>query len=63
MATMTDRELGRVAYEAYCQSVNGRSPITGDRLPPFDELALEVSVGWIAAARTVAGHVRNERHG
>lgn len=60
---LRENELGRVAYEAYCQSVGGKSPITGDTLPPFEVLTFQVSVAWIAAARAVAGQVRNERHG
>lgn len=60
---LRENELGRVAYEAYCQSVGGKSPVTGDKLPPVEELRFEVWVAWIAAARAVAGQVRNERHG
>lgn len=60
---LRENELGRVAYEAYFQSVGGKSPVTGDKLPAFGELSFEVTVAWIASARAVAGAVRNERHG
>lgn len=57
-----EHELGRVAYEAYCQSVGGKS-VQGETLPPYEELSFEVSTAWVASARAVAGQVRNERHG
>lgn len=59
----SEDDMGRAAYEAYCQSVGGKSPITGDDLPEYKELPLPVRTGWIAAGRAVATAVRNERHG
>lgn len=60
---LSEKELARLAYEAYCESVGGKSAITGDPLPIYEALPIDVHVAWIAAARAVASRVRNERHG
>lgn len=61
MDSRVETELAHAAYEAYCESVGGKSPVTGDALPSYDLLALQVKTGWIAAARAVATAVRSER--
>ena len=58
----SEGELAKVAYNSYVASVGGTSPITGDPLPPFEGLSLQVTAGWIAAARAVATAVRSERN-
>jgi hypothetical protein len=45
--------LGRIAYEAYCRSVGGKSAITGDLLPEFYSAPDAVQFGWICAAQAV----------
>jgi hypothetical protein len=42
--------LGRAAYLAYCAATDGRSAVTGDVLPPWDQLMPEVREAWRAAA-------------
>lgn len=44
-------ELARKAYEAYCESTNWKSAITGAALPPFDNCPGGVKKGWIAVAK------------
>ena len=48
-----ERFLGRVAYEAYCETTGWKSAITGADLPPFDKTPEAVQNGWIAAAQAV----------
>lgn len=45
--------LGRGAYEAYCQSVGGKSAITGDPLPAWEDQRPEIREAWRAAADAV----------
>ena len=59
-------ELGQIAYEEYARTVNGRSPVSGDVLPTWAELADadqdatggKVYRAWVAAARKVLATVR-----
>jgi hypothetical protein len=46
-------DLARTAYEAYSVTSGGKSLMTGERLPPFDELTPEAVGAWQAAADAV----------
>lgn len=39
----------KVAYENYCYNTNWRSVATGDILPPWYDLPVEVQQAWKAA--------------
>lgn len=52
-----DDAYGRCAYEAYSVSAGGKSLVTGDPLPAWDELPAPVRAAWIAAALAVASVV------
>jgi hypothetical protein len=56
------KSLGQIAYEAYCASTNGVSPITGDVLPLWTDLLPPrvIKDAWEAAAEAVAQTVRGE---
>lgn len=45
--------LGRIAYEAYCETTGWKSAVTGAGLPKFYSTPEAVRVGWIAAAKAV----------
>jgi hypothetical protein len=47
---MTEVSPGRAAYEAYVLSSDGRSLISGEKLPAWDGLRPEVREAWRAAA-------------
>ena len=47
-------DLGRIAYEAYCASSDGKSLISGAKLPLWDEQSPEIKAAWDAAAQAVA---------
>lgn len=47
--------LGRIAYEAYCETNGWKSAVSGQALPHFYETPAAVQVGWIAAAAAVVG--------
>lgn len=48
---------GKIAYEAYREAVNGKSPVTGDVLPQYADLHFEVSEAWEIAAQAVVSVV------
>lgn len=50
---MIDYELGKIAYEAYCETTGWKSAVTGADLPPFEKTPEAVQKGWIAAAKAV----------
>lgn len=45
--------LAQVAYDAYCKQTGGVSLISGDKLPEFDKLKLEIRDAWYAASEAV----------
>lgn len=45
--------FGRLAYDAYCRKAKGVSLVSGDRLPPWDDLPRNVKDAWLAAASAV----------
>ncbi len=45
--------FGKVAYDAYCKSVGGRSAISGEKLPLWIDQKDEIKVAWDAAALAV----------
>lgn len=51
-------DLGQVAYEAYCAASDGKSLISGEVLPGWDEQAPEIRAAWRAAGRAVQEHSR-----
>ncbi len=50
---MRSYDLAKIAYDAYCQSTGGVSLISGDKLPEFGSLKLEIQDAWYAAAEAV----------
>jgi hypothetical protein len=51
---MPDLELlGRAAYMAYCQCFDGRSAITGEPLPTWEDQRPDIREAWRAAADAV----------
>jgi hypothetical protein len=57
----TSDDLGRIAYNAYCESVGWKS-FTGDPLPQWDEVRLDLKLGWVGASVAVAEHLRIHGH-
>lgn len=41
-------ELAKIAYEAYCESTDWKSAITGDPLPQFNNCRPSVQKAWLA---------------
>lgn len=46
--------LGRIAYDAYCESTGWKSAVSGADLPQFDDTTHTIQTGWILAAQAVA---------
>lgn len=53
-------DLARVAYETYSITTGGKSVVTGNALPPFDELSPETIGAWAAAADAVVAAYDDE---
>lgn len=51
---MRNYELAKIAYDAYVVAAGGKSLATGDPLPDFWSLKLEIQDAWWAASRAVA---------
>jgi hypothetical protein len=49
----SDDRLGRIAYDAYCMNTGGKSLVSGDDLPLWDDLRDQFKTAWIAAAHAV----------
>lgn len=47
-------DLAQAAYDAYCASAGGVSLVSGDQLPAFGDLPLQIQAAWDAAAQAVA---------
>jgi hypothetical protein len=50
------QNLGKLAYEAYCNSVNWKS-VTGMDLPTWDQQSVRLQIAWDAAAEAVVGYL------
>ncbi|MFJ5143296.1 hypothetical protein [Streptomyces sp. NPDC088707] len=48
----TSNEIGKAAYEAYRNSVDGKS-VAGTELPDWDNIGTPVQNGWKLAAEAV----------
>lgn len=46
-------DLGKVAYDAYWGHTGGKSLATGDDLPMWEDLPLEIQDAWRVAADAV----------
>lgn len=57
---MTDKGLGQIAYEAYCEVSGNKSLVSGCELPTWEELRNEIKVAWVAAAFAVSNEVLYE---
>jgi hypothetical protein len=53
------KHLGVIAYNAYKASSDGKSLISGDDLPKWDNLPPSIQEAWTAAAMAVAETVSN----
>jgi hypothetical protein len=55
-------DLGQVAYEAYCEKTGGRSAVTGEPLPTWEDQAPEIRAAWTTAGEAVAHVLVREVH-
>lgn len=58
---MSDDELGRTAYEEYLAVSRGRSLVTGDALPTWDDQVESIRHAWRRAARAVRLRVQESQ--
>jgi len=50
-------DFGKVAYDAYCDTVGWKSAITGSALPQFANSSPAVRIGWMKAAAAVVNEL------
>lgn len=48
-----NERLAKVAYNAYCETTNWKSAITGAQLPEFEKCPEAVKKGWEASAKAL----------
>lgn len=48
---MKDYTYAQAAYEGYCRATGGKSLISGDPLPDFWSLRVEIQDAWCEAAK------------
>lgn len=49
--TQKEYELGKVAYDAYCETTDWKSAVSGAQLPQFSATSELIQKAWIAAAK------------
>ena len=57
MTGASNEDFGRIAYDAYCESVEYVSHYTKEGLPDWESMAKPVQEAWCAAANAVLGHL------
>ena len=55
-----NESLGQIAYNAYCNSTNWKSLISGAALPQWPEVKLEIKTAWEAAAEAVKAQLAHD---
>ena len=50
---MSESVWGKIAYEAYCVVSDGKSLVSGQALPSWENLNQEIQGAWNAAAQAV----------
>ena len=45
--------VGKIAYDAYCEQTGGKFTGSSDKLPGFPELKPEIQNAWLAAVNAV----------
>lgn len=53
-------EIGRIAYEAYCDHTNWKSLATGQALPKWEGLKSEIQQAWMMSAVALEEHLRDK---
>lgn len=48
------KSFGQIAYEAYYESVAGKSLVSGESLPAWDEQSPRIMAAWDAAGQAVS---------
>lgn len=46
-------DFAKIAYEAYRTFSDGKSLVSGQDIPPFEDLPSQIRAAWDAAARAV----------
>ena len=54
---MKDYTLAQITYDAYCRFTGGKSLISGDKLPAFDDLRIDIRDAWYEAAKAAWEHL------
>ena len=50
--------IGKVAYDAYCESSQGKSLVSGEPLPNWHALKQEIQDAWTYVGTSLESHVR-----
>lgn len=47
-------DLAKIAYDAYVKAAGGKSLVSGEPLPAFEDLPQEIQWAWDASSQAVA---------
>jgi len=53
-----EEKVAKKAYEAYCLYTDNKSLVTGDDLPTWENLPLNIRSAWDASAQAIIEFVR-----
>ena len=51
------KTLGQIAYEAYCESTDWKSLVSGHQLPRWIDTTVQIQMAWHAAANAVSAQI------
>lgn len=57
-----NKTAGQLAYEGYCKSSRGKSLISGEPLPTWDQVKPEIREAWELAAQEVINGSKLQRY-
>ena len=50
-------DIGKESYDAYCLDVGGKSAVTGEAPPDWENLPPEIQRAWVASANAVVDYI------
>lgn len=60
---VSNEAVAQHAYEAYSAQAGGKSLVSGDQLPEWEQLSDEIKQAWHAVAEAVRRHVGSQQAG
>lgn len=52
-----EKSIAQIAYEAYCETTDWKSLVSGQPLPQWDDVRPDIKIAWKEAANAVRDHI------